>query len=111
MAATVEFTITVNGAGDVLLPVDFPDGNDVEIVDIGQETVAFVVGNILDRPVTINLEAVISGSAKDKISATVLQDSFTIDPGGEISNSLTVEASTALVEGDVATISVRGNEV
>ena len=110
--ASVSFEITVQGAGHVELPVEVGGGTtDVTIEGLGTADVPFSVTNPLDREVVIPaLEVRVEGPSKDKITATLLQDSLTIPPGGQAANTLTVEANEALNESDVATVRILGSE-
>lgn len=110
MAAKIEFTVSVRGTGDVVLPVDV-QATVVEVASIGQSQVSFTTHNPLTRVVSlVGLMVEVVGSAKDKLQATLLQNAMEIAPGGSVENSLTIEVSTPVVEGESATVAVTGGE-
>ncbi len=110
--AHIEFSITVRGAGSVTLPVDVPGGDVVEIDGLTPAEVPFTVSNPLNRQVVVPvLEIAVTGSAKDRVSVSLLGDAMSIAAGGTAENKLIVEPREALTEGDALVVTVSGSEV
>lgn len=109
--ANISFSITVVGAGSVELPVILPDGEAVELAGLGTIAVRFVVSNPLDRTVSIpQLSLAKEGTAKDKVSLSLLNDAVSIPANGTAENKVQIEANQPLLEGDSVKITVTGSE-
>ena len=110
--AAIRFTVTVKGGEPLELPVTFPEGSDFELIGLGSVRIHFIVSNppqFTGTTVLPNLSIVKEGSAKDKVSVSLLSDSMTISGGGgSVSNTIIVEANKAFGPGDEVSITISG---
>jgi hypothetical protein len=108
--ARVEFELDVLGGGEIDLGVAILSETPVILDGLETKNVVFALSNSLTRPVTITLSITKEGTAKDKATVSLLNDSMVITPGMTSENQLIIEANEAMVEGDVFLVRVTGTE-
>jgi hypothetical protein len=105
-----EFELMVQGGGETSLGVAILSETPVVLTGLESKTVLFSVSNPLTRPVTLVLTITKEGTAKDKGTVTLLNDTMVITPGVTAENQLMSEANEAMLEGDAFTVRVVGTE-
>jgi hypothetical protein len=108
--AKLIFTVLGEGGTPFELPVNLTP---LKVFLVGLETKSITVdiSNPLVREVVFTQATLtITGPAKDKVSATLRFDNFTIPASGTFQNFLDVESTQAILEGEKFEILVQAEE-
>jgi len=115
--AELRFVFHVRGSVHASLPVEITapaalvEGDTATIDGLGTLIVEFSVRNPLDREVSFpDIMITTSGPGVEKLTPSLESNVMVIASGSILENKLIVEANEALLESDLVTIDVKGEE-
>lgn len=109
--AKFEIDFQIQGVGEAMLPVTALDDAIVLVNSLEMKLFRFSVQNTLGRAISLALVVDKVGAAADKVSVTVDVPVLALELGESAVVTTTIEAVTAMMEGDLVAVKIVGTEV